>query len=82
MPTIKLLRGSVSRRRADGSLKTYKSGDTLSVSTQLAATLHCEIAEPVAPPLDELRAKAIALGVDVKPQWNAAKILKELGGRG
>lgn len=81
MPTIKLLSGSVSRRDADGSLKICRAGDTLSVSAQLAATLHCE-AVGEAPTLDELRAQAIAAGVEVKPQWSTTKILKELADRG
>jgi len=86
MPTIKLLSGSY---RAGDNRYTPKS-DPFQVSDKMAKLLHCSVvpaSKPTPPPppasdLTALRAQALAMGIDVKPQWSAQKIQHEIATHG
>jgi len=87
MIRIRITAGTYSRIE-DSQRKTYREGDTLEVTERTAGILACEPAEtPAVPPaaepaevshIDSLRSRAALLGVEFKPEWNAAKLEKEI----
>lgn len=92
MPTIKLLGGSY----REGDKRYTPKSEPFEVSDKIAKMLHCSVVPPPAPPparsvkgdapksedLTALRAQALAMGIDVKPQWSAAKLQHEISTHG
>lgn len=80
MPTIKLLGGSY----REGDKRYTPKSEPFEVSDKIAKMLHCSVV-PTPPPagdLTALRAQALAMGIDVKPQWSAAKLQHEIATHG
>lgn len=86
MPTIKLIGGSY----REGDKRYTPKSEPFEVSDKIAKLLHCSVVPaskpaPPAPPagdLTALRAQALAMGIDVKPQWSAAKLQHEIATHG
>lgn len=85
MPTIKLLGGSY----REGDKRYTPKSEPFEVSDKIVKMLHCSVvptSKPAPPPpagdLTALRAQALAMGIDVKPQWSAAKLQQEIAAHG
>lgn len=81
MPTIKLLSGSY----REGDKRYTPKSEPFEVSDKIAKMLHCSVvpaSKPTPEDLTALRAQALALGIDVKPQWSAAKLQHEIATHG
>ncbi len=86
MPTIKLLGGSY----REGDKRYTPKSEPFEVSEKISKMLHCSVvpaSKPTPPPppasdLTALRAQALAMGIDVKPQWSAAKLQHEIATHG
>lgn len=84
MPTIKLLSGSY----RNGDKRYTPKSEPFQVSDKIAKLLHCSVvpaSKPTPPPpgdLTALRAQALAMGIDVKPQWSAQKLQHEIAANG
>ena len=79
MPTIKLLGGSY----REGDKRYTSKSEPFEVSDKMSKLLHCSVVPASKPPppagdLTALRAQALQMGIDVKPQWSAAKLQHEI----
>lgn len=98
MPTIKLLGGSYREgdKRYTPKSEPFEVSDKIAKMLHCSVVPASKPTPPPAPPparsvkgdapkpenLTTLRAQALAMGIDVKPQWSAAKLQHEIATHG